>query len=121
LLHKLKLPHGPETFVNKETKVSEHADNDWLIKAQDIMLDFQTQKIGSQIAGKLHSLCHKASTKDSGEIDLYDRNAISFARAFKDALDIKKHGGKIGLPEHLHNQLPESLTKNDRFSLQSYS
>ena len=38
LLHKLKLPHGPETIVNKETKVSEHADNDWLIKAQDIML-----------------------------------------------------------------------------------
>mmetsp|Transcript_3925 Transcript_3925/g.7017 ORF Transcript_3925/g.7017 Transcript_3925/m.7017 type:complete len:183 (+) Transcript_3925:2-550(+) len=107
LLHKLELPDGTEHSVNKKTKFSQKADNKWLSKAQNKMLDFSTQCAGSQMVGKLWSLCIKASTKD-GNIDIYDEDSIAYARACKDALDVQKHGGKIVLPQHLHQNLPES-------------
>jgi hypothetical protein len=33
----------------------------------------------------------------------------SSKRAFKDSMDVQKHGGKVYLPGHLHENLPESL------------
>ena len=42
--------------------------------------DFSTQCAGSHLVGKLWSLCKKASTKDNGNIDIYDEDAIAYAR-----------------------------------------
>ena len=33
----------------------------------------------------------------------------SFGDAYKQSLEIKKHGGKVKLPSHLHRQVPERL------------
>lgn len=107
LLHKLELTGGAGCSVNKKSKFAKAQDIKWLSKAQDIMLDFDTQREASQIVGKLWSLCRKASKRDNG-IDIYDEDAIAYARAYKDALDVQKHGGKIMLPGHLHQNLSHS-------------
>ena len=141
LLHKLELPRGASS-VKKGSKFSRNADSKWLSKAQDLMLDFSTQKALSQAVGKLYSLCTESSKTSDGKIDIYNEDAVSYARcvrciimkrdaaaslkfmchlcvsnhhpfylhrAFKDALDNIKHGGKIILPQHLHENLPPSL------------
>mmetsp|Transcript_20130 Transcript_20130/g.43163 ORF Transcript_20130/g.43163 Transcript_20130/m.43163 type:complete len:82 (-) Transcript_20130:68-313(-) len=70
-----------------------------------MMLDFPTRLAGSQMVGRLWTLCKKASERTKGKIDIYNEDAIAYARAFKDALDVQKHGGKIFLPQHLHHNL----------------
>jgi len=109
LLHKLELPDGAGLIINKKSKFSKNADNKWLAKAQDNMLDFSTKRAGSQVVGKLWSLCLKSSTRANRKIDLYDEDAISYAKAYKDALDVQKHGGQLVLPRHLHQNLPVSV------------
>ncbi|KAL7541843.1 hypothetical protein ACHAXR_011280 [Thalassiosira sp. AJA248-18] len=124
LLQKLELPSGVQHSVNKKTKYSKVSDPRWLSKAQSLMLDFPTQHATSQIVGKLWSLCINASKRDDGGIDIFDEDAIAYAScvsnsapltihiyelsAYKNALDVQKHGGKITLPSHLHENLSES-------------
>lgn len=69
--------------------------------------DFPKQQAASQIVGKLWSLCLQASKQD-GSIDLFNEDAIHFARAYKNAMDVQKHGGAIYLPQHLHEHLSPS-------------
>jgi len=38
-----------------------------------------------------------------------DLDAVSFARAYKQALEAKKHGKPIFLPQHLWDELPKRL------------
>ena len=73
------------------------------------MLDFALQNAESRITGKLYKLTFEASKKVGGTIDIFDEDACAYAQAYKDALDIKKHGGKIFLPKHLHDSIPCSL------------
>jgi len=44
--------------------------------------------------------------------DIRDSDSTSFARAYKQALDAKKHGGSIFLPEHLWETVPNKLHKH---------
>mmetsp|Transcript_18678 Transcript_18678/g.40436 ORF Transcript_18678/g.40436 Transcript_18678/m.40436 type:complete len:82 (-) Transcript_18678:2109-2354(-) len=69
------------------------------------MLDFSAQCDGSHIVGVLYSLCFKASEGSNGQIDIYNKDAIAYGRAFKDSLDIQKHGGKISLPRRMHENV----------------
>lgn len=50
-------------------------------------------------------LCHKVPL-----------TALSFhcsnSRAYKDSLDVQKHGGKIALPQHLHANLKSSAHRD---------
>lgn len=107
LLRKLELPAGSEQSAVKKTSYL-HTDNSWLSKAQNIMLDFSAQDAGTRLVGKLFNLCGEVSTKDEGKIDIYDSDAVAFAKAYKDAIDIQKHGGKVPLPKHLHEKVPKS-------------
>lgn len=109
LLNKLELPTGAGHSIDKRTKCSPKPDPRWLSKAQSLMLDFQTQNMSNQCVGKLFGCCSKASQRDDGSVDLFDKDAIAYARAYKDALDAQKHGGKIKLPLRLHHELPRSV------------
>ncbi len=70
------------------------------------MLDFEHQRVGKNIVGKLYRLCFEASAGENGTYDIYNEDARSYAKAYNDALDLQKHGGKINLPKHLHENLP---------------
>ena len=97
LLRTLKLPDKEEHSLDKTNTFSE-GGGDWLALAQDKMLDFSSVQLASCLTGKLYNLCKAYS-------DIYDEDACAYARAYKDAMDIQKHGGKVYLPEHLHNNV----------------
>ncbi len=42
--------------------------------------DFPRQRAATQLVGKLYSLCTKASERTRGEVDLFDENAIAYAK-----------------------------------------
>ncbi|KAL3765869.1 hypothetical protein ACHAWU_005402 [Discostella pseudostelligera] len=117
LLHKLELPKKVQHSVNKATEFSPITDSEWLSKAQDLMLDFPMQLIASDMVSKLYNLCVEASKRDDDSVDLCDEDAVAYASAYKDAMDVQKHGGQIYLPQHLHINLP----KGSRHILTSYS
>ena len=108
LLLELKMPEKAVQSVNKDTSFS-GGDDDWLSKAQDQMLDFATQNAATKIVGQLYKLCVKASKRPGGGYDIFDEDAVAYAQAYKDSMDIQKHGGRIYLPEHLHHNVKESL------------
>ena len=66
--------------------------------AQDKMLNFASVKLASHLTGKLYNLCKEYS-------DIYNEDVCAYAQAFKDSLDIQKHGRKVYLPEHLHENV----------------
>ncbi|KAL3822159.1 hypothetical protein ACHAXA_011704 [Cyclostephanos tholiformis] len=107
-LFKLELPAGVVKTVVKETKFAKSSDSKWLSKAQDKMLDFPEQRAATQLVGKLYKLCRQASERPRGAFDLFDKDAIAYARAYKDSMDIQKHGGVINLPQRLHENLPKA-------------
>ena len=109
LLLELKLQNRTHTVDKTTNYTSSQGGENWLSLAQDKMLDFTLQNAESQIIGKLYTLCVSASKKVGGKVDIYDKDACSFAQAYQDALDIKKHGGKIYLPSHLNDSIPSSL------------
>jgi len=117
-LFNLALPRGVVHTVKKHAQPtdSEKPNRLWLSKAQDLMLDFSAQDSGSELVGKLYGLCRETSKMKDGTIDIYNKDAIAFGRAYKDSMDVQKHGGKINLPRHLHEKLRpalrESLTSN---------
>ena len=85
-----------------------NTNSDWFGKAQDWMLASATIELKiQQLTGKLFSLSNEIADESS----LYnkDPDAIASAAAYKQALDVGKHGGPIFLPAHLHNKLPEAL------------
>ena len=100
LLRTLKLPDKGEHSLDKTTTFSE-GGGDWLALAQDKMLDFSSVKIASRLTGHLCNLCTEYS-------DIYDEDACAYAHAYKDAMDMQKHGGKVYLPEHLHHNVHSS-------------
>ena len=82
----------------------------WLEKAQNLMVDMASYGELSQLVGKLYNLSVQA-TNTNQELGNKDPNAVAFARAYSDALDYKKHGRKISLPSHLTEKLPMKLRK----------
>lgn len=78
----------------------------WLEEAQNIVADIHTASHLGELIGKLHNMWEK-KRKDSQRPD--DGDACAFGRAFKEALDIGKHGGQIHLPRHLWEEIPDKL------------
>jgi len=68
------------------------------------MLDFPCQRATAQLVGKLWGLCLKSSERPCG-IDLFDKDAIAYAKAYKNAFDLQKHGGTVYSPGRLHEKL----------------
>jgi hypothetical protein len=79
----------------------------WLDDAQNMMLHLSRFKNASRLTGKLYTLCIKTS-KES-EKGIYDKDSRSFGRAFKDSLDVAKHGGQVNLPSHLREHFSKAL------------
>ena len=100
----------PETEMEEEPPLSEDPyDPMWLSKAQRLMTDAPVILDLQALVGKLYSTAEKIANKSSKFMD--DEDAIAFAKAYKQALDLGKHGGQISLPHHLQHHLPERYHK----------
>ena len=80
-------------------------DPEWFSKAQNFIS--QVPKLHICI-DHLVGLCYNESFKVE---DIEDQDAVGFARACKQALDVKKHGDLIFLPRHLWSAVPDKLHK----------
>jgi RNA dependent RNA polymerase len=84
----------------------------WLSEAQSFLCNTEYQKDYGRIIGALHSQwAMLVDAKQQRQRSVVRQPVIeAFGRAFKQSLEIKKHGGKIYLPGHLwHRIKPISL------------
>jgi len=85
-------------------------NHNWLGEAQQLMIDsVSIQDLGA-LTGCLYKLAEK--TADSSKLCMRDPDAIAYADAYNHALEFGKHGGKINLPSHLHDDVPARLRKH---------
>ena len=84
-----------------EASSREH-DPNWLDSCQSYISEVHTRHSNiDKLIGNLYTQSYKRSVRDP--------DAVSFARAYKEALDAKKHGKQIYLPEYLWCKLDEDL------------
>jgi hypothetical protein len=88
-------------------KVLESADPGWLDKTQEMMLDAGKLNAMGQLTGSLYKLGEKIA--DKSVLGLRDPDASACFEAYNCALEFKKHGGDISLPQHLHEKIPKKL------------
>jgi hypothetical protein len=81
----------------------------WLRQTQHHVADLRTIMDHSKLFAKLHSLSIKEA--DMTNEGMNDPDVVQYGRAYKQALDIGKHGGKVTLPRRLWDQIPETLHK----------
>eukprot|EP00980_Cylindrotheca_fusiformis_P019273 scaffold6591_cov106-Cylindrotheca_fusiformis.AAC.3 len=80
---------------------------DWYSDAQDIMVDAGLNNEIGFLTGKLYKLGEKYA--DNSESGLKDPDANAFYSAYNQALEYKKHGRPIALPNHLIEAIPPQL------------
>jgi len=88
-----------------ETNEERQYDPEWFSKTQTFISQVPCLHAGID---HLVGLFYKKSEEIS---DIQDSDAVSFARGYKQALDMKKHGRPIVLPRHLWKEVPEKLHK----------
>lgn len=75
----------------------------WWFSCQEHMANLGTRARANMLIGALHNLW-KARLKAC-----LQQEAIAYGRAFKEAIDVIKHGGKVALPQALWKDVPESF------------
>ena len=79
-------------------------DPNWLDSCQLYISEVHTRHSNiDKLIGNLYTQSYERSVRDP--------DVVSFARAYKEALDAKKHGKQIYLPEYLWCNLDEDLHK----------
>ena len=84
-------------------------DPEWLSKTQELMTDVSAMRALQALIGKLYTAAKKVA--DKSEKGMHDEESIMYARAYKNALEIGKHGGQVNLPAHLHANIPTRFQK----------
>lgn len=96
---------GPTTATSATAAASASAAvplRDWFRAAQAYMMDPAVLNSKAMI-GKLYNAMKKAQEQSQRGMD--DEDAVAFGSAYRQALDIGKHGGSINLPEHLRQKV----------------
>jgi RNA dependent RNA polymerase len=86
-------------------------DPEWFRNAQNVMIDARLVNDMSRLTGKCYKLAESiADAACNKRLMLRHPDAMALMQAYTDALEFKKHGGKIMLPLHLHDKiLPRHL------------
>jgi len=89
-----------EDMVIDEDKPSKFPEwnESWLQDGQDVMRNVKVMYEHHALIGKLYNCMQKAKTSE---------DALCFGRAYKEAIDIGKHGGSVKLPARLREALSE--------------
>jgi hypothetical protein len=97
------IPITREELVHSVEEVREAQYNqDWFINGQAYISKVPTHHLGID-----RLVCH--FYKNAIEVsDIQNPDAVSYSRAFKQALEVKKHGDRIFLPQHLWKDVPET-------------
>jgi hypothetical protein len=93
----------PEPTRETESRCGDH---NWLKEAQHQLADVFTVLNRQALIGKLYKAWHTRVLQSDFGCD-----SLSFGKAFKQALDIGKHGGPVSLPRHLWQDIPQHLHK----------
>lgn len=88
------------TQTKKETKFNDEWNANWLNDARVLMCDIGSLRLRQMLIGKLHNLW-KESVDHAKQ--------VAFGRAYKEALDIGKHGGQVPLPREFWSDLKEEF------------
>ena len=86
----------------------------WFTKAQDLMLNLPQGERLNRLISYLYKENKNAAKGSKNSI--HDEDALAFGRAYKKALELEKHGGKVYLPEHLHERIPKEFRKLLKFT-----
>lgn len=87
-----------DMLVEEEDEIEIPTWNEnWLRDGQDVMRNVEAMVDHHALIGKLYSCMRKAESS---------ADAVWFGRAYKEAIDIGKHGGQVTLPAHLQAALP---------------
>ncbi len=79
-----------------ETKLNDEWNPNWLTDAYGLMSDINALYLRQTLIGKLHTLWKKSDDH---------AKCHAFGRAYKEAIDIGKHGGKVPLPRAFWSDL----------------
>lgn len=83
----------------KETK------NHWFDRMQDVVANAPMLRDHDRLTTALHSAYKKCRGEEDNE------SMVAFGRAFKESIDMRKHGGKVHLPIELHKRIKEKTLK----------
>jgi ribosomal protein L24 len=90
------------TILKSVSSSRQEYNNNWFRHAQEILCDVQTLGQQQMLIGKLYGIWQELIKNKTA-----DRKSIFAAGiAYKQSLDIQKHGGKVNLPSKLWNQVP---------------
>lgn len=82
-------------------KSIENQKKQWLKTVQARVRNIKHLSDHNRFVAKLHGL-HGKHAKENG---ISDADSISLGRAYKSALDVCKHGGRVSLPRHLREEV----------------
>jgi hypothetical protein len=77
----------------------------WFAKVQDNLADVGQLRSFDRLTKKLHTAYKKAQKEASYDPD--DETTLILGQAFKNSIDLRKHGGKVGLPADLWGRVKE--------------
>jgi hypothetical protein len=80
-------------------------NSNWFREAQEYMADIQQLKNQRELISKLHKAWHDTIEKEG----YHHPDTEQLGEAYKEALDVVKHGGLVTLSEHLWCHIPERL------------
>jgi hypothetical protein len=106
ILDQIKAAPMAPTKINVDpTDVKKYNPN-WLKEAQASMTDLGSGKMLSHVIGKLYNAA-KEIANDNPDTFMENEDYITLSQAYKEALKIEKHGGKVHLPKRLHYRIPQ--------------
>ena len=98
------IPITRDELVQTVEEVREAQYNqDWFVNGQTYISKVPTHHLGID-----RLVCHFYN-KAIKVLDIRNPDAVSYSRAFKQALEVKKHGDRIFLPQYLWKEVPETL------------
>ena len=107
---KIKLTGRDWKWLSLELKDEQ---NKWFENAQDCMANVQHMSHHDNLVKKLHGLWKENYTTNGG---CSSQDAKDFGNAFKEAIDVGKHGGKVEIPLRLRDEVaPTSQTPANDF------
>jgi hypothetical protein len=78
-------------------------DDSWWIRTVEFMVDMESRKRSQRLISALHTMWRKRLKEGM------QQESRIFGRAFKESIDVTKHGGKVALPTELWKHIEYNL------------
>jgi len=104
----IKLENTVWDWLREEIK---DAEKEWFKNVQATLVDVNHMAEHDRLIKRLSTL-HKRTIVESG---MQHEDAIALGRAFKNSLDVGKHGGRVTLPQHLRKNLTAKSSAYTKF------